>query len=89
MCGFMLLASQQFETTNFIKNWDNNIQNFHLGKYIVGYTVGNHVLRLHLSVAVKLNFGPYIRRYTSPNDIFGLNIFYLINHFYIGTISKK
>ena len=29
------------------------------------YTFGNHVLRLHLRVAVKLNFRPYIRRYTS------------------------
>ena len=25
------------------------------------YTFGNHVLRLHLRVAVKLNFRPYIR----------------------------
>ena len=28
------------------------------------YTFGNHVLRLRLRVAVKLNF----RRYTSPNE---------------------
>ena len=32
---------------------DNCIQNFHFGRYIVGYTVGNLVLR---------------RRYTSPNE---------------------
>ena len=25
-------------------NVDNHIQNFHLGRYIAGYTVGNHVL---------------------------------------------
>ena len=34
---------------------DNCIQNFHLGRYIVGYTVGNLVLR---------------RQYTSPNENF-------------------
>ena len=43
---------------------------FHLGRYIVRYTFGNHVLRLSSSVAVKLNFRPYIRRYTSPNENF-------------------
>ena len=48
----------------------NHIQNFHLERYIVGYTFGNHVLRLPLRVAVKLNFRPYIRRYTSPNENF-------------------
>ena len=48
-------------------NGDNHIQNFYLGRYIVGYTFGNHVLRLRLRVAVKLNFLPHIRRYTSPN----------------------
>ena len=31
---------------------------------------GNHVLRLRLHVAVKLNFRPYIRQYTSPNENF-------------------
>ena len=35
---------------------DNRIQNFHLGRYIVRYTVGN--------------FRTYIRRYTSPNENF-------------------
>ena len=34
---------------------DNCIQNFHLGRYIVRYTVGNFVLR---------------RRYTAPNENF-------------------
>ena len=51
-------------------NGDNNIQNFHLGRYIVKYTFGNHVLRLRSRVAIKLNFRPYIRRYTSPNENF-------------------
>ena len=35
---------------------DNCIQNFHLGRY--------------LRVTVKLNFRPYIRRYSSPNENF-------------------
>ena len=30
--------------------------------------LGNHVLRFRLRVAVKLNFRPYIQRYTSPNE---------------------
>ena len=51
-------------------NGDNHIQNFHLWRYIVGYTFGNHVLRLRLRVAVKLSFRPYIRRYTSLNENF-------------------
>ena len=49
---------------------DNCIQNFHLWRYIVGYTVGNLVLRRHVSRAVKSDFRPYIRRYTSPNGKF-------------------
>ena len=32
--------------------------------------MGNHVLRLRLLVTVKLNFRPYVRRYTSPNENF-------------------
>ena len=35
--------------------WDNHVQNIHLGLYIVGYTVGNHVLLLRLHNAVKLS----------------------------------
>ena len=31
---------------------------------------GNHVLRLSLHVAVKLNFQPYIRLYNSTNENF-------------------
>ena len=31
---------------------------------------GNHILRLCSRVAIKLNFRPYIRRYTSPNENF-------------------
>ena len=39
---------------------DNCIQIFHLGRYIVGYTVGNFVLRRRVSGAVKHDFRPYI-----------------------------
>ena len=49
---------------------DNCIQNFQLGRYIVGYTVGNLVLRRRASGAVKRDFRTYIRRYTSPNENF-------------------
>ena len=51
-------------------NGDNHIQNFHLRRYIVGNTFGNHVLLLRLRVALKLNFRLYIRRYTSPTENF-------------------
>ena len=46
------------------------IQNFHLWRYIVGYTVGNLVLLRRTSGGVKPNFWPYIRRYTSRNEYF-------------------
>ena len=49
---------------------DNHIQNFNLGRYIVGYTVGNSVLRRRASGAVKRDFRTYIRRYTSHNENF-------------------
>ena len=32
--------------------------------------IGNYVLRLRWRVAVKQNFRPYNRRYTSPNEHF-------------------
>ena len=41
---------------------DNCIQNLHLVRYIVGYTVGNLVLRRRASGAVKRDFRTYIRR---------------------------
>ena len=40
----------------FIYLGDNCIQNICLGRYIVGYTVGNLVLRGHVSGAVKRDF---------------------------------
>ena len=49
---------------------ENCIQNFQSRRYIVGYTVGNIVLRRRASGAVKRDFRPKIRRYTSPNANF-------------------
>ena len=49
---------------------ENCIQNVHLGRYIVGYMVGNFVLRRRVSGAVKRNFRPYNRWYTSTNEHF-------------------
>ena len=46
---------------------DNCIQNFSLGRYNVGYTVGNAVLLRCASGALKRDFRPCIRRYTSQN----------------------
>ena len=46
------------------------IQNFHLGRNIVGYTVGNLVLQRRASWAVKRYFRTYIRQYTSPIENF-------------------
>ena len=49
---------------------DNCIQNFHLGRCMVGYTVRYLVLRQHGSKAVKHDFPRYIRRCTFPNENF-------------------
>ena len=49
---------------------NNCIQNFHLGRYIVGYTVENSVLRRCACRGLKRDFRPYILRYTSPNENF-------------------
>ena len=46
---------------------DNYIQNFHLGRYIVRYTIWNLGLWRHASWDVKRDFRPYIQQYTSPN----------------------
>ena len=48
----------------------NCIQNFHLGRYIIGFTVRNLVLRRRASGAVKRDFRTYIQRYTSPVENF-------------------
>ena len=46
------------------------IQNYHLGRYIDGYTVRNFVLRQRASGSVIGDFRPYIGRYTSLNENF-------------------
>ena len=58
MCGFMGLATLQLEM--------RLLKCIRIGKaifrrYIVGYMLGNHVLRLCSRVIVKLNFRPYIQ----------------------------
>ena len=57
-----------------ILSGDNCIQNFHLGRYIVGYKVGNLVLRRRESEAVKHDFGASIRLYTSKMKILNMVI---------------
>ena len=54
----------------FVQLGDNCIQIFLLGRYIIGYTVGNLVLRRRASGAVKRDFRTYIRRYTSLKENF-------------------
>ena len=49
---------------------DNCIQNFHLGRYIVGYTVANLVLQRLASGALKRDFRPFTRGYTSTIENF-------------------
>ena len=49
---------------------DNCFQICHFGRYIVGYTVGNFVLRRSDSGAVQHDLRTYIRRYSSSNDKF-------------------
>ena len=53
---------------------DNCIQSVHLGRHIVGYTVGNLVLRRCASGAIKRDFRTYIQRYEKfdygfPNEL--------------------
>ena len=61
-----------FKKTNVVvcKLGDKCIQNFHMGRYIVGYTVGNLAVRRHARGAVKRDFRTYIRLYTSLNENF-------------------
>ena len=56
------------EAAEMHQNGDNCIQNFHLRRYIIVYTVRIYVLLPSLRVAVKQNFSPYIGGYTSPNE---------------------
>ena len=54
--------------------WNNCTQNFHLGRCIVRYTVGNLVLPRRASGVVKRNFRMYIRRYTYPKEYLNMVI---------------
>ena len=73
---FNLTETASFATLKFLNVStgttlrDNCIQNFHLGRYIVGYTVRNLILRRRASRAVKRDFQTYIQRYTSANTNF-------------------
>ena len=51
ICGSTTQSASEFPVTQGI-----TIQNFHLERYIVGYTVGNLVLRRRISGAVKRDF---------------------------------
>ena len=68
------LSAPEIFNEQFNKNsghlGDNCVQIFHLGRYIVGYTVGNLVLRQRASGAIKRDFRTYSRRYTSTNETF-------------------
>ena len=80
-CGFMWLATLQFElklqkcirmgiTIFKIFIWGDISSDIPSEIMYSRYTVGNFVLRRRMSGAVKQNFRPYIRRYTSPNENF-------------------
>ena len=66
----MKLSQAKTKTKFCLYLGDDCIQNFHLGRYIVGYTVGNLVLRRRVSGTVKCDFRTCIRRYTSQNENF-------------------
>ena len=65
---------------------DNCIQSFHLGRYIVGCTVGNLVLRRRASGAVKRDFRMYIRRI--PPQMKSLNMVIPILMRFYSLVSK-
>ena len=69
-CQFLSGHLRQAHFLTVIKLGDSCIQNFHLGRYIDGYTVGNLGLRRRTSGAVKRDFQTYIWPYTSPNENF-------------------
>ena len=58
---FCLFLSGRLHRFYCIYLGDNCSQNFHLGMYIVGYKVGNLVLRRRTSGAEKCDFRTYIR----------------------------
>ena len=61
--GILSSGRQFLDLGSVCKIGDNRIQNFHFGRYIVQYTVGNLVLWRRASGAVKRDFRTFIRRY--------------------------
>ena len=61
-CGFMVLVMLKIEIKlpECIRMGITIFKSFIWGDIPSGYMVGNHVLRVHSHVAVKLNFQPYI-----------------------------
>ena len=57
MIGWVLLLQSQSN-----KLEDTCIQNFHLGRYIVGYMVGNFVLRRRSNWKLLMHFLTFIRQ---------------------------
>ena len=74
----LLLACKGLNTKKATLNQlgDNCIQNFNLGRHIVGYTGGNLVFQRRASGAVKRDFQMFIQRYTSPNENFEYSYFH-------------
>ena len=59
-CSSMLLKTKELHDQAYAIYLGDTIQIYHLGRYIVRYTVGNFVLQRRDSGAVKRNFRPYI-----------------------------
>ena len=73
---------------HYTELWDKCIQNFHLGRYIVGHTVGDLVLPRCRIGAVKLDFRPYIR--CIPPQIKNLNmVIPILMHFCSFSLKLK
>ena len=69
---------------------DNYIQNFDLGRYIVGFMVGNFVLLRLVSGAVKRNFRPnenFEYGYPHSNALF--NIYSSKTHYLAANVSSS
>ena len=71
-CGIMWLAMLQFETKlqKFIRMGIIILKIFIWGGISSDIHSENHILWLRSLFPVKLNFRPYIRRYTTPNKNF-------------------
>ena len=72
MCCFLRLSSLKIETKlqRCIRMGITIFKIFIWWRHIIRFRFGNHVLWLRLSISIKLNFRPYIRQDTSPNENF-------------------